>query len=375
MSKELIYFRTLPNMKFRIDREKRIIYDVAIIALGAAKTHGMDVDAETLRQVVVLGNQAPTKSRFGHPDDAGTDAIGSLLGDFKNFRVDGDTVRADLYISPLADKSPRFPNMGTYTLDMAELTPEKCGFSIVFFGGKEMRDGRALVRVRDLQAVDLTDTPAASPSGIFSTRPNGQKEFSMADDDKEKEKKNEEVAALSADEIKQCRAMLKQFAETSGDDNATQKDITKQSQKSDNVIQLSQSDVDKAAEKGREEERAASQKYSTEFEGVMTASQFKADEREGFRKDFFGQPIESVKKFATKMVELRSKALGEGGAGGGEQKDGGQNVEVAALEKRFSEDRFARHTMGVTTDDPKSEDYKKGLQRYVAARLKVAAKK
>ena len=373
MSETLTMFRSIASQSVMgIDREKRIISGVAIIALGAAKTHGMDVDSETLKQVVELGNRAPTKSRFGHPDDAGTDAIGSLLGEFKNFRIDGDTVRADLHISPLADKSPKFPGMGSYALDMAELTPEKCGFSIVFFGGKEMRDGRALVRVRDLQAVDLTDTPAASPSGIFSIRPNGQKEFSMADDDK---KKDEEVPMLSADEIKQCRAMLKQFAETAGDINATQKDITKQSQNKDDVIQLSQSDVDKAAKDAVAAEREKATKYSADFDGVMTASQFKADEREAFRKEFFGQEIENVKKFATLKVEARSKPLGEGGAGSGEQKEGGQNAETAELEKRFSEDRFARHSMGVTSNDLKSEDYKKGLQRYVAARLKVAAKK
>lgn len=203
----------------------------------------------------------------------------------------------------------------------------------------------------------------------------------MADEDEDKKKKEEEtklstdgdkkeeVTPLSADEIKQCRAMMAKFSEQGGDSNATQKDITTQhSQKTSEVIALSAVDLEKARAEGREAER----KYSIEFDGVMTAAQFKAEDREKFRKEHYGVEIATVKKFATIIVESRTKAVGEGGATA--QTDGGTAGDPDAI-KRFSEIPSMRRNFGVTNDDPKSEEYQKGLQRYLKAIAATEAKK
>lgn len=161
----------------KADRETKALYGVQVAMLGEAKGHGFELDDVTLDKIVELGNAQPNgvKVRFGHPSMC-TPALGTFLGVRKNFRRDGDFVRADLHMSKAADMSK-----AEHVLKMAEFEPAHIGNSVVINAELEQRldaDGKALkdedgndlmpvVRPYELLAVDVVDEPA-SGNGMFS---------------------------------------------------------------------------------------------------------------------------------------------------------------------------------------------------------------
>jgi len=169
----------------RVDREENIIYGYSVMEKGFVKDfRGWEIDDDTLDQVVKSGNaiKAGAKSRFGHPNMSGT-AFGTFLGRAKNFRKDGDVVRADLHLSETSFSTPN-GDLGTYVLNMAENEPEMFGTSLVLrdfsFEYRLEKDGTRkkdkqgndcppLLRVKSLAASDVVDSPAAT-NGMFATQ-------------------------------------------------------------------------------------------------------------------------------------------------------------------------------------------------------------
>ena len=166
-----------------VDRDAGIIYGYSVIQTGEALGHDMLIDEVTLEQVLNLGQAAGSKgikSRFAHPPLFG-DAIGKFLGRSKNFRRDGERIRADLHLSPTAFNTPH-GDLATYVLDLAESDPNAFGASIVSRGQREQqrdkygdvkrgKDGKPLLpfyRVESLKAVDIVDDPAANRDGLAS---------------------------------------------------------------------------------------------------------------------------------------------------------------------------------------------------------------
>lgn len=159
------------------DREAKVLYGVQVAMLGEAKGHGFELDDVTLDKIVELGNANPNgvKVRFGHPSMC-TPALGTFLGVRKNFRRDGQYVRADLHMSKAAD-----PDKAMHVLNMAEHEPAHIGNSVVINADLEERlssdgspmkdeDGHdlmPLVRPYELLAVDVVDEPA-SGNGMFA---------------------------------------------------------------------------------------------------------------------------------------------------------------------------------------------------------------
>ncbi|HOQ60371.1 MAG TPA: hypothetical protein PKZ08_07115, partial [Vicinamibacterales bacterium] len=175
-----------------VDREKRVITGYAVITRGEALGHGLWIDSEMLDQVVTHGNAAPKgiKSRFTHPGLC-SDGLGKYLGRARNFRREGDVVRADLHFSPVTAKAPEFnQDPAEYIMDLAEKDPQAFATSIVYYPdrGAESRhqadhtdeDGDFIspdkdntrdlphARLASLEASDLVDEPAANPGGFFS---------------------------------------------------------------------------------------------------------------------------------------------------------------------------------------------------------------
>ena len=165
------------------DRGKGAIFGYAVIAKGplnAGDSRNWEMDDISLEQVVEFGNAAKLglKSRFGHPGMC-TESLGTFLGRAKNFRKDGDVVRADLFFDDTAYKTPN-GDLANYINDLAENDPDAFGSSLVFAcefakqvnpdgtpkkdeQGKELPD---LVRFTKLFASDIVDDPAATP-GMF----------------------------------------------------------------------------------------------------------------------------------------------------------------------------------------------------------------
>lgn len=171
----------------RVDREKGIIYNAAIVTVGPAKGHGVELEREFIDETVRQGNALRNglKMRYGHPTMSNT-ALGTFLGRAKNFRVDdsGETpvARADLFLSTEAKESPQ-GDLYSYVLGMAENEPDMFGLSIMFKPGDKYQrnedgekittgfseDSPTFVEIKQLTNVDFVDDPAANASGLFSS--------------------------------------------------------------------------------------------------------------------------------------------------------------------------------------------------------------
>lgn len=162
--------------------------DVSIITRGEAKGHGFWIDQEFLQQVAdaINAEQKGVKARFTHPSLSG-DGLGTYLGRVVNARVEGDRVLAELHFAESGTKSPD-GNLVEYILGLAAEDPRAFGFSIVFwndpaaeadFQAQHMQEGQFVSpdpdneenfphwRLKELDAADLVDEPAANPDGLF----------------------------------------------------------------------------------------------------------------------------------------------------------------------------------------------------------------
>jgi hypothetical protein len=167
----------------KVDKEKGIIYDIAVVTPGEAKGHGVQLDSEFVETVVSQGNEIKggVPMRFGHPTMSGN-AIGTFMGKAKNFRVDDKGIaRADAFLSNVAKDTPS-GDLYTYVLNLSEEQPDAFGTSIVFKPGKKYvrnEDGSKnyasfgdeipFVECDKFSKVDFVDDPAANPDGLFAT--------------------------------------------------------------------------------------------------------------------------------------------------------------------------------------------------------------
>ena len=162
-----------------VDRNTQTIHGVAVVTKGEALGHNRLLDETFLEQTVNAGNKARhgVKARFDHPNASNT-SMGTTVGRFKQFRRDGDIVRADLHFLKSASKSPNgdYPD---YIMSLAEEDPGTFGTSIVFEEdeplvqldeeGKPIEGALMISRLKKLFAADVVDEPAANPNGFFST--------------------------------------------------------------------------------------------------------------------------------------------------------------------------------------------------------------
>jgi len=172
-----------------VDRKAKTISGVAVVTAGEALTHERWIDARFLQEVVDPGNAAPggVKSRYTHPK-LSSDNFGKMLGRLKDFRLDGNVVRADLHLAEASFSSPH-GNLGKYVMDLAEEDPKAFGLSIVFSSDAEKEqmfaakwtgdDGKFKSpdenntanlphwRLSELGAADVEDTVAANPDGFL----------------------------------------------------------------------------------------------------------------------------------------------------------------------------------------------------------------
>lgn len=164
------------------------IYGFAVCTRGEALGHDVWIDGAFLQQVTDAINASPrgTKSRFTHPGLSG-DGLGSFLGRAKNASLGKDeVVRADQHFAKSAHATPD-GDLAGYAMDLASEDPEMFGASIAFehdaeaeakftaqYGGNEFvspdpENVKNLphARLKELRAVDLVDSPAANPHGLF----------------------------------------------------------------------------------------------------------------------------------------------------------------------------------------------------------------
>ncbi|GAB2553062.1 hypothetical protein [Rufibacter soli] len=118
-----------------VDKENRTITNVILCQVGPAKGHGVHLEQEFIEDGIAYAQKhwekVGMKSRFGHPAMS-NDALGSEVGRFRNFRVEGDKMVADLQVFNAANLSPTHPGMGDWLLAMAQEDPSAIMCSIVF---------------------------------------------------------------------------------------------------------------------------------------------------------------------------------------------------------------------------------------------------
>jgi hypothetical protein len=148
-----------------IDAQAATITGVSVITVGEAKGHGLIIDEQTLLEVKAAAEtySGGLKVKTDHYS-----GFNEIVGTLKNFTIDGDQLRADLYLLKNHDATPRI-------LEMAELMPDTFGLSISF-SGEHQEDGTVvLARCSEIYSADLVDAPAANPTGLFSAKVDSEK--------------------------------------------------------------------------------------------------------------------------------------------------------------------------------------------------------
>jgi len=180
----------LSPIKFTGAVSGELIMGVSIATTGEAAGHRLLFDEQSLAQLqqLALFKVGGIKSRFTHPDWF-HDGLGKYLGRFRNFRVDGSKLVADLQVSKTAHSSPA-GDIGKYVLDLATEDPGSFGVSVVVdvdrvwptaAGDKPATGGRPadatttypVARITQFYAADLVDEPALNPNGLFKSNQEG----------------------------------------------------------------------------------------------------------------------------------------------------------------------------------------------------------
>jgi len=181
---------TYSDKTVQVDEQNGVLRGVSLMTIGPALGHPFTIDATTLAQLVALSNAQPdgVKCRFGHPavedttDAEGNpvqriaDDTGTLIGRFKNVRIDGPQARGDLYLGTYAENLPGLGNVRQYLLSHAKEDPTGIGLSAFFtFHVEPAYDDFGNVttcpaRLEDLEAIDIVGQPAANPRGLLSAQ-------------------------------------------------------------------------------------------------------------------------------------------------------------------------------------------------------------
>lgn len=144
-----------------VDRENAIINGVSVITVGEALGHGSFIDATTLSQMEACAKTYANGLKVVDRHTRGSDSIFATVGALRNFRIEGNQLRADLHLLKSETNTAKL-------LEMAETIPDTFGLSVSFSGGSEVIDGRPYDRCTELYNAALVDVPAANPTGLFS---------------------------------------------------------------------------------------------------------------------------------------------------------------------------------------------------------------
>jgi len=142
----------------QIDPLAGVISGVCVVSKGPAKGHGLLLDDKSIDQFLQLAleHKDGVKVRFGDDHDAGASDINGVL---KNFRRDGDHIRADMHLLK-SDKN--FSKI----IEMAKELPNEFGLSASTTATEELQGHDKYVRFTEIFCVDIVSNPAAT-KGLF----------------------------------------------------------------------------------------------------------------------------------------------------------------------------------------------------------------
>jgi hypothetical protein len=142
-----------------VDAKEGIIRGVSVVTEGEATGHNLFIDSTTIKQVLDTASAyaGGLKVKVNHGK-----ALESIVGVLKNFAIDGKQLRADLHLLKSSSEHAKI-------IEMAETMPEAFGLSLSFSNHPEEIEGKQFSRCAEIYSADLVDSPAANPSGLFST--------------------------------------------------------------------------------------------------------------------------------------------------------------------------------------------------------------
>ncbi len=176
-----------------VDKTAGIIKGVAVITAGDLldgrrdATNGlpMAVDYTTLEQIMSCAKTYGTGLKVKADHRSG---IFAVTGYLRNFHIEGQTLRADLYVLEKDENRDKL-------LEMADTIPDTFGLSVSFSGPDEVLNGKSMSRCTEIYSADLVSEPAANPTGLF------QRGAAIDDANKDKTMTPEEIT-------KQCKAVF-----------------------------------------------------------------------------------------------------------------------------------------------------------------------
>jgi hypothetical protein len=185
-----------------IDFEAGIIRNVSVMTKGPARGHDLIIDDTTLEQVLSAANdfQNGVKVKVDHGG-----GVFSIVGSVKNFRIEGDKLKADLHLLKTADKV-------AHILELARELPDTFGMSVSIHGQHETKDGETFARCSRIRSCDIVTDPAANPDGLLSEPQVDTKNNVCMGDTKKTEDDSTEMKKWADDTMKWRENSEKRFA-------------------------------------------------------------------------------------------------------------------------------------------------------------------
>lgn len=170
-----------------IDRAAGVIRGVAVMTAGlytdrqytadSGQALPLYADRTTLEQIMASAKTYGTGLKVKADHRSG---VFATAGHLKNFRIEGDVLRADLHVLATEENRDKL-------FEMAENIPDTFGLSVSFSGPYEVKDGKAYDRCTEIYSADLVSEPAANPTGLFSRVDDTRKDTTMNIEDIAKE--------------------------------------------------------------------------------------------------------------------------------------------------------------------------------------------
>jgi len=156
MGKSMLHLTTFSEIG-PIDEDNGVIKGVSVITLGQARGHDLIIDQTTLEQVVAAAQSYENGVKVKVDHGGG---VFSIVGSVKEFRIEGDKVKADLHLLKTAEKKH-------HILELARELPDTFGLSVSINGLHEQKNGNTYARCSRIRSCDIVTDPAANPDGLL----------------------------------------------------------------------------------------------------------------------------------------------------------------------------------------------------------------
>lgn len=142
----------------QIDHKAGIIRGVSVMTAGEVPDRGTYADMRTLQMLKIECDKYVSGVKVKADHKSGIFGTAAYL---KNFRIEGNQLKADLYVLESEENRAKL-------FEMASEIPDTFGLSVSIEQEIEEVAGRLAIRPTAVDSIDLVTEPAANPAGLFS---------------------------------------------------------------------------------------------------------------------------------------------------------------------------------------------------------------